>query len=97
MHIKVKRKGLVSDTKMHFVSSIENVVLHEDLLYPTKEHLAVYFRGNGVSGVLELGRVEVERLLSSARSSLQAVQQPQRFVTEEESSQKKRSGRPRKR
>ncbi len=73
MIIKLKKQGFLGHSRTIAESTIDDILIKEDLLSPEKEQVNIYFRGEDASGILELNRGEVDALMNSLKSNTRLV------------------------
>lgn len=68
MIIKVRKKGILFDSKEKYEINIDNLIFKEDFMSPEKEKLNIFFKGENSSGILELERGEFDAIASASTS-----------------------------
>ena len=68
MIIRIKKKGVLGDVRDEARVKIDEVVVNRDFLKPEKEHVSLYFKGAGHSGIINIGLGEMDKLISSLKS-----------------------------
>jgi len=67
MRIRIKQRADLGIRRIDSLSKIVNVVAEENLLYPEKESLSIFFRGEDSSGILNLSTQEFKSLSNSIK------------------------------
>ena len=71
MRIKIKKQIPTGQIiRLQAESEVKEVVMHEDILMPGKELIAVCFRGQHNAGILELTNKEAEELAQSLQAEI---------------------------
>ena len=68
MIIKIRKNGLLFDSRDKYGINIDNLIFKEDFMNPEKEKLNIFFKGKNSSGILELEKDEVEAIVSAGVS-----------------------------
>jgi len=79
MRIRVKKKAGFKVNRIDSSSKIDDVLIKEDLLNPEEEQVHIYFRGEDSSGILNLDKSEVKRLIDSLTPMLNLVKKSKTF------------------
>lgn len=74
MDVKLKSRGILWDNRNEEKVKIENLIFKEDVLNPEQEKLAVYYRGDYASGIIELSLEEAEAVAEAVSRRKQVVQ-----------------------
>ena len=71
MQIKVKKQITTGQIiRLQAEGEVKEVVMHEDILKPGKELIAVCFRGENAAGIIELTHEEAEELSQSLQAEI---------------------------
>ncbi len=73
MKIRLKEKGIWSDTRKEIGAKIDDIMIKEDILHPESEKTLIFFREGKHSGLLELSRHETDALLNSLKNRIKLV------------------------
>lgn len=67
MRIRVKEDRILGNNRIDAKTKIDNIGIKEDLLNPSGENIAIFFKGRDSSGIINLSRNEFESLEKSVR------------------------------
>ncbi|MBX4196519.1 hypothetical protein KW805_02945 [Candidatus Pacearchaeota archaeon] len=67
MRIRIKEKKSFGEKRIDALSTVDSVLVKENILEPEKAHVAVYFKGRDSSGILTLSPDEVTKLTESLK------------------------------
>jgi hypothetical protein len=73
MIIKIKRLRGGRISKMIAGGEIKEILVHTDLLSPSKEKISICFKGSKNSGIVELSDDEVDHLYKTIHSKIKLV------------------------
>ena len=65
MIIKIKKKGLLFDSRDKYEIKVDNFIFKEDFMLPEKENFNVFFKGDNLSGIIEMNKEEVEAIVNA--------------------------------
>ncbi len=65
MIIKIKKRGLFFDSKDKYEINVDNFIFKEDFMHPEKENFNVFFKGEHLSGIIEMNKEEVEAIVNA--------------------------------
>ncbi|MEM0465921.1 MAG: hypothetical protein QXW97_04455 [Candidatus Pacearchaeota archaeon] len=73
MNIKIKYLHKNGETRIENQTEIKEVLFHEDLFNPKNEKIAIGFRNDASSGLIEFTPEEFDKLFHSVKSKLKFV------------------------
>ncbi|MFA7707704.1 MAG: hypothetical protein WCX73_02035 [Candidatus Pacearchaeota archaeon] len=73
MRIRVKKNVGDNINRIDSTSKIDDIVVKEDLLNPQSEQINIFFRGADSSGILNLNKLEAQKLVDSFGSIFKLV------------------------
>ena len=73
MKVKVKKTNRDGITRLETSGEIKEVIIKEEFLYPDDETVAICFRGQDSSGIIEFKTDEFESIYNSVKKRLHLI------------------------
>lgn len=83
MRIRVRKQNKDGVVRMETMGDIKEVLINEDLIHPDNESIAVCFKGQNSSGIVDFSPAEIERLYKSVRKRMHLIKGLKRFPAED--------------
>ena len=73
MRIKILNRNPDGEIRLETTGSVKEVMVNEDFLHPGDESIAIGFKGNHASGIIELTTNELEELYRKVNRSTHLI------------------------
>jgi len=73
MRVRIKKDYFLGASRIDSFTEIKEVEINEDLMNPKKETIAVCFRGNNSSGIINFSAAEIDKLYNSVKGRLDLI------------------------
>ena len=75
MRVRLKKQGILKNSKLESVSRIDEVFIKEDFSHPNKEVISLFFKGDNSSGIIDFTKEELEMLLNSLKNKKDLIKE----------------------
>ena len=81
MNIKIRTNTKTTQSRQEFKTEVKEILIHEDLLNPKNESIAIGFAQADSSGLVEFTVKEFEQLYEEVKNKMHLIQSLKKFET----------------
>ncbi|RME77934.1 hypothetical protein D6774_02880 [Candidatus Woesearchaeota archaeon] len=81
MNIKIRTTTKHLQARQEFKTSVKEIMIHEDLLNPKNETIAIGFAQGESSGIIEFTVAEFEKLYNEVKDKMHLIKSFKKFET----------------